>query len=155
MQSKIKKIIAREGLVIIGIIFLAIGFFLIYQQVPPTYIYKIEANGQSYQVKRNDYLSESELLEVAKEMLRRVSSNPNPHQGLMDAFDKMRHKLNLKEIAPDKLSEILTVTYIGQSPNKGYLLYTSFFLFLFAYPIYLMIRFILWAIKTLSAKQAS
>ena len=114
----IKKIIAREGLVILGIIGIAI-FIII---TPPLYI------------------KPKSTIEVAKQ-------RPSLEQIL---GDKKSDKWE-KYVVWDNDKETKTPEEIANEKRSNIELFGFQFLIL-AYPAYLLIRFIIWAVRTLKDK---
>jgi len=145
MKLQTKKIIAREGLVIIACLICSAISFFIGSAIPyqsPTYRYSVLLGGH-------------------KHILTFLDDNPS---GFSDE-DKKDIIKSLKEKFPTKFSnesnfnpDDLTIKYLGTKyslkqhiKNAGFNFGIIFLIV--AYPIYLFIRFILWAIRTLKQKE--
>jgi len=108
-KKKIKRIIARDGLIIIAII--AIGF--IYILYIPRLIYPRPIGGG------RDYYAEE------------IEHKPSPQYTRITSTEEL-NKVDAKQ------ERVRTM---------------GMFLIILGYPIYLLIRFIIWAIKTLKQKE--
>ena len=147
MGKKIKKIIAREGLVILSI---AIAFFVVLflmNNLPyprPEYRYTVTCLGKEYQTVSssrffgmpiNNYNVLREILEEHPREFNETITFAIKDGGVPKDFE-----ISLPEIvfAPD---------------NKTYRIFEVLIAFLiFAYPIHLIYNFIVWAVRTLREK---
>ena len=122
MNPKIKKIIAREGLIILGIILIGIliistsWVYLPYYKRPPTDLLADKPT--------KDYYAE----EIAGK------------------------KPSLDEIFKPTPEEAITELNRRVDARRSDASLIGFLFILFGYPIYLLIRFIIWSIKTLKGK---
>lgn len=110
-MQKIKKVIAREGLILLCLVFLSCGFFYL-DYLQKTWVSKpVESSEVGKPKDLFDRIPDIEIMDIAK-----IPINQRP---LFFRFDF--NKIGL-------------------------------FSLFFAYPLYLVVRFILWAIKTLKEK---
>ncbi|MFZ3136681.1 MAG: hypothetical protein WA126_04715 [Thermodesulfovibrionales bacterium] len=141
--NKIKRIIAREGLILLVIGLITGGFFyLAYLQ--DTWVTSLKDGTSSYKLfdiegaKKEGYTDQEIIEYLAKE-------GRSPQQ-----IRKIFKDDELSKIPDKKLMDIA-----GIPANKRSLFYrydfaeTGFYFLIFTYPSYLLVRFIIWAIKTL------
>lgn len=145
MSTKTKKIIAREGLVIIGIIALSIFLNFISYRFPPlpkeahgNYLVSTEGDHHYIVPAGNATDKRSNWIDVTtigkKKML---------------TFEEYK-ELDKKGYPPETIARTIDVTFIIRMQDK---IRTLGFIILFGgYPIYLLIRFIIWAVRTLKSK---
>jgi hypothetical protein len=148
-KKKIKRIIAREGLIIIGLV---IVLFVILRFLPGIPVvspkYKLEfLNGETYTINiypeiRSGYNTK----EIMKEAL-----NPPPkliEKRIKEFIDTARIKSELKESS-----------YVNSNAVYRSELVTSFFIKVFMVKVFILylilfpIRFVVWALKTLTRKK--
>jgi len=134
MKQNIKKIIAREGLIILGCIIL--GFIIIWcgsLSIPNPF----EPKGT--RIKYSDYtvikFEKKPSTEVIKEAYNQINDGTWDPSGPDDK--SLPSDFIAWEILPPKPISLDSVTLIG------------YLILIFGYPLYLVIRFVLWAIKTL------
>jgi hypothetical protein len=165
----VKRIIAREGLIIITLLFLAgIAFFVEMQLNKHKNLY--EANVQRIEAFIPDKdptvlrgSSQGIILRFPKNTDKNVINQtikrdfPNLKEG-----DWVTHK-NGWPSPPPKGKEDITVSTTVSYDEKGKQVFNSiiykikwsyvwFFFLVFAYPLYLTIRFVIWAIGTLKKR---
>lgn len=146
MNQKIKKRIAREGLVILGILIASVGSFLKVWQMEEKngqYVYSVSINGRVF-----EFVSKEEIeatYEVQKDILIKLRDN-----GLLsENDDAFLHPLETK----------MAISAVGRAPldwlsklhnvlRSSYLT-LGFALLILGYPVYLFVLFTAWAVKTL------
>lgn len=182
---KIKKIIAREGLVIMGII--VIGCFIllissVYPPIPKPKIIYIEQKENIDQDLSKDalFLSEDELMSVqglaqseqdaiakmvefrkkypeyddldnislAEKLTKKYPEYQNVYKNIKSIYEKMKDKTDEFNFATAKPSVLLSKKS-DIYEKRGKISSIGFYFLLFTYPLYLIIRFIIWATKTL------
>lgn len=160
MTTKIKKIIAREGLVIIGVAVLILVCFHLQSMFPYTstdiypakYLYKVSIGGKSWKYRNS--LDDPDISVTTKWELFQTARRDNPkdfqHYGvinnagfipkdfLVEYGGRIEKVLTEREKTNNKLNEF-----------TGSLL---IFVIVCVYPLYLLIRFIIWAVRTLKTK---
>ncbi len=142
----IKKLIAREGLAILVFAFIAGACILLDNSIPsedPTYRYKLLTGGHEYEVILSSYCSESSSEDAAF------------------VYSAVQ-KLYPKDFNPEykKLGFIpadLKIVFLGHvwTPKQHlkHFFSTGVVVVLFVfYPLYLIWRFVSWALRTLRAK---
>ena len=145
-KKKIKKVIAREGLIIIMCIVCASLFLFLQGIIPydnPSYSYIVETGGHKYTVTSKESYHSFDSKDKAA--LYKVLRDEYPEDlGKNDRIDFIPDDLKINYPKPQ-------YTLRGDIRNLlGNLLILSIFV---AYPLYLIIRFIIWAIKTLKQKE--
>jgi len=145
MKSKIKKIIAREGLVIIGIILVAItlGFISgMFHYQEPAYLYRCSLEEHIYEIEFSNYMQYYN------------------DEGRLFIFKAVK-ALNPKDFESYKndnfLPDAFKIDYLGQKYTlighiKNFFSNMGLFILFLAYPVYLLIRLIVWAVRTLKEK---
>lgn len=148
MNSKLKRIVAREGLVILGCLTFSIVLSFLSIKITaeePTYLYRCLTGGHVYEIEMNKYVW------------------PTTDEERFNFYDAVRKlypndfKVELKNPKITFLPDDLEIKYIGaQYTLKGKLI--NLFTFIstlsyFFYLIYLLTRFIVWAIRTLKQKE--
>lgn len=143
MTDKTKRIIAREGLVILVCIGLSLGSFLIYNLIPGRSIpfrYFISTLGYKYEMTSEEYrynFSDEAKVELMKNLAEEYPKDNLPPPGFVP------EDLDIKCVGQDcKLIDHI----------KNACFNFGFVFLLLAYPIYLIIRFIIWAIRTLKGR---
>ena len=142
MDTKLKKIIAREGLVILGVI--ALGF--IWRVIPyekPSYLYSCSFDGSSnwkvYKIEMKHYYStwdDNGKLVLLKEISKRYPKD----------IEQEGDWITIPENIHVERSEAKS-TLKGRIKNG--LSTFALFVFIFSYPAYLVIRFIIWAVRAI------
>lgn len=144
-KKKIKRIIAREGLIILSIIGISIILFLISGLIPAssTYIYTCYTGNREYKIELNWYQSTYTNDDKSKifELLQKL----NPKDFPLDKDGYVWMPSDFKVSYPDTKYNLL-----GHIKNAFYNF--GIFILITSYPLYLLIRFIPWAIKTLKEK---
>ena len=138
----IKKIIAREGLIIV-ICAVCGGIFLFLQSLiphsSPIYSYVVETGGHKYIVTSQEAYYSFEFKDKAE-----------LYKTLRDEYPKDFVKNDGVDFIPDDLKISSPKTKFTLQGNIGNLLGNlGLLVIFFVYPLYLIIRFIIWAIKTL------
>lgn len=140
MQLKTKKIVAREGLVLLTV-FLLVGAALLFNNYYSSEKSNLTDYGKIWKATANDtgivYLLPAKTQEILEERLDEVANSTT--QETKDAWIQNKYGKEIETINLRKKYE----SYINYS-NKLLL----FFLFAL-YPIYLILRFIVWAVCTL------
>ena len=142
----IKKVVAREGLIILVCVICA-GIFLFLQSLipysSPEYAYNVETGGHKYVVSTQEAIYSFEFKDKAE--LYKV---------LQDKYPKDLGKNDGVDFVPDdlKISSPKTIyNFAGHIRNLlGNLGLLSIFV---VYPLYLIILFVMWAVKTLKGKE--
>jgi hypothetical protein len=158
MNKNLKKIIAREGLVILGIIGISCLIFLISDKYP---LYKFDPNISS----KITYLDNEETrVKFEDGTMIEFETKPSP-QDIQEAYSKAvgSKPSTLTSEQFDKLKksgftseQIVSFELKRQTEKrlkiKKDLSSLGFLILFLGYPIYLLIRFIIWAIKVLREK---
>jgi len=144
MKINWKRIIAREGLILLGCLVLTGGLLFVSTRIPqedPTYIYRCSTGGHIYEVEMNGYfwpVSDSDsynMFETVKKLY------PNDFSGGIYLKVKDAYPLDFKV-------ENVKTKYTFSERIRNVFNFLGVFI-LFLYPIYLIIRFVFWAIRTL------
>ena len=144
MKSKIKKIIAREGLIIVSFGLLGLIYCLI-----PDYITVKSSMASSI-----DPLTQSKY-EIETESGTRytvIFNKGRLNEKEIDEFvDLTKERAKAKGVSSASVEELGTIIKkeISSAKIKDKLLLVV----LLGYPIYLLIRFVLWAIRTVRQKE--
>lgn len=143
----IKKIIAREGLIILGCVACAIFFYTVSSFLPysrPTYVYKCSTGGRIYQIEKEDYIYGFDLEEkraMLKDIIRKYPADiTEPTKTIVEEF---------KGIPADFEAELFKTKYTVIGHIKNLFETLAIWALFLAYPLYLIIRFTIWAIRTL------
>lgn len=158
MSLKTKKIIAREGLIIVGIIILSILLTIVSKQINrPMRILPLDDWVESPQDEtdainkildlREKYPQYNDLtnMELAKRMAKKYPDWENVYKVIQRINEESKNlKYNYATSKPAK---------IKRSKLSEQVSTLSYWILIFGYPLYLLIRFILWAIKTLKQKE--
>ena len=143
----IKKLIAREGLIIFGCITLAAFLFFLNILIPEPELphhYLITTGGHEYKVHTQYYMdtNHSDL------------SAPAWSSDELEIFRSIKKDkpADFKDSNLDVIPLDLKFEYQGKNDIKN-IISTIGILSLFTYPIYLLIRFIIWAIRTLKQRE--
>ena len=142
----IKKIVAREGLIILACAVCA-GLFLFLQNLIPyesqKYKNVVETSGHKYAIESEEAIYSMDFKDKAV-----------LYKELQNKYPKDLGKSAGVDFVPDdlKIGYPKTIyTFVGHLRN---LLGNLGLLFIFiAYPLYLIVRFVLWAMKTLKGKE--
>lgn len=148
-KKNIKRIIAREGLVIIICLFCAFISYWFGNNLTNTgsygYRYLVNTGGHKYEIEYSEFYSI-------------VDYNQKDKDKIFGAIAK----LYPKDFKPDDKGILWTpddlqIEFLGVNYSLKYhiigFLQSLWFIFLFiAYPLYLLIRFIVWAVRTLKEK---
>ena len=145
-KKKIKLIIAREGLIMLGCAVCA-GILLFLQSLipysSPVYEYNVETGGHKYVITSEEAIYSFNFKDKAELC-----------KTLRDKYPKDLGKYDGIDFVPDdlKISPLKTIhNFAGHIRN---LLGNLGLLAIFAmYPLYLVIRFVMWAVKTLKGKE--
>lgn len=145
-KKKIKKIIAREGLIIIICIVCASLFLFLQGLISydnPIYSYVVETGGHKYTItSKESYDSFDFKDKVAL------------YKALRDEYPKDLGKNDGIDFIPDDLKISYPKTQYTLRGNIRNLLGNLWALSIFAvYPLYLITRFIIWAIKILKQRE--
>lgn len=142
MNPKIKKLIAREGLVILGVI--ALGF--IWKVIPyekPSYLYYCSFDGSPnwkvYKIETNHYYStwdNNDKLVLLKEISKKYPKD----------IEQEGDWITIPENIKVERSE---AKYTLKGRIKNGLSTFALFVFILSYPAYLVIRFIIWAVRAI------
>jgi len=145
MKMKIKKIVAREGLIILSIVILS-GIAL---SLPETVTIK-EID------KPIDLLQEKRLkiTDTKTGIIYTVIVDKKYVEEKADGFNFTKADA-LKELGSrGKLESIKDLNIIKKELPISKIKFNIFLCLLLAYPVYLLFRFIIWAIKTLMTKES-
>ncbi|MCX5709664.1 MAG: hypothetical protein NT088_02910 [Candidatus Omnitrophica bacterium] len=142
----IKKMVAREGLILLACAICA-GLFLFLQSLipycSPKYEYDIKTSGHKYVVSTQEAIYSFEFKDKAE-----------LYKTLQDKYPKDLGKNDGVDFVPDdlKISPPKTIyNFAGHIRNLlGNLGLLSIFV---VYPLYLIICFVMWAVKTLKGKE--
>jgi len=140
----IKKIIAREGLIILSCTMLTLILFYFDTFIPNTklpYQYSISTGGHKYKL-LGDKLSLGDFSD---------SDKGEFFQSLVKRFPSDFNATDLSVIKFNGYPSDLKIEYQGKQDIKE-TFFNIALCSLFVYPIYLLFRFIVWAIKTLRSK---
>lgn len=165
MKSNWKKIIAKEGLIFLS----CIGIFLIVcfliARIPNDslkYAYEVYTNGHTYQIATDQLLYfkiKGDIFDKLSPSTPHSLANSDDELELFQAIKK-QHPYDFQDPfyakKPNEVPTDLKFKYLGE--NKTILNAISdnslsiILSFLFLYPIFLLFRFIFWAIRTLKSE---
>lgn len=161
----IKKIMAREGLIIVSILLLLLGnTFMPSYFVVKNIKLKIDSATQELLKIRDKKTGEMFTLIVDKKIVEGIDEENRMMELRKEGEFLTRSEFNEidnKGFSPEQIAEVDKKYRSIKNSDPDVVrcevplenLKTNIFLFLlFAYPIYLLIRFILWAIRTLKDK---
>ncbi|MDD4879218.1 MAG: hypothetical protein PHR22_02025 [Candidatus Omnitrophica bacterium] len=144
----INKILAKEGLIIIGLALVLYAILHFLPEMPVVYPkYKLEfVNGETYTIKihpeiRNG-LNSSEIIQA--------TLNPPP-KVIEERIKEFTEAAHIK-------SKLKSIAYVNSAAVRCYRLFFSFFgkffvlKILIVYSILLLIRFIIWSLRTLKGR---
>ena len=156
-KQKLKKIIAREGLIIISLLFLsAVSFFLDLwlnnqkkayesnvQEIEPVREEEDKEHGGKYLISQGVTLQfpKNTSNDVIKQALKRDFSNIQGDNWIISDSPKGQ---NINAFYDEKGNRIFDSMFY-----KINFLYVYIFFLIVAYPLYLLVRFFVWAIGTL------
>ncbi len=141
----IKRIIAREGLIILGIIGV-VGILLCINFLLPSdasYIYTCHTGKNKYKIESLEYyttFNDEGKFEIFELLQKKF---PNIFPEAKEGYRWMPSDLKIDY-------PVTRYTFLGHMKNA--LSNISLILFCFGYPFYWLIRFIIWAVKTLKEK---
>jgi len=124
-----KRIIAREGLILLGLLFSGLLSLFIISLI------SAHVDNEIDKIKA-DFLKRSHSQVISKPVIPSVDLNTKPHNDLADKNAQPHSRLGFLLDSKEFLCDI-----------KYYLLC---FFWIMTYPIYLLVRFVFWAIETLN-----
>ena len=153
MNSKLKRIVAREGLIIIFLVIIAaICIFL--------------SDWQSTHISKHPFISQKELQSILSQVKKIDEKHIVCPNGQKAEFDSQPDSQDIywacqysKSGEPQKFSDKELYDMAGiQKEERPIIQRIDFskwviFFLLAVYPVYLFFRFVLWAIRTLKQKQ--
>lgn len=163
MSTALKKVIAREGLVMLGIVaafFVMLGFAKLIHQ--PKTLTDFDIAGGGFVVSPQDesdainlildfrkkypQYNDKNNLEITERMSSTSADWKKAHE-VMQRIDKEsieKYQYNFAKSKPGKINSKVLSGWVSNFAN---------WFLLFSYPIYLLIRFIFWAIRTVKQKE--
>jgi len=173
MTPKIKKIIAREGFVILGIIVVSCLIFLLSSIYPPvpkqSNIYDGLTSTEKSALKELTELREQfpeyddlDNLTLAEKLAKKFSEYKQVYVSMKSINIKNKEKkvfdISTAKMATDSLGKRHLITPLIPKAElerrqvtkiRGTLFNTGFLCLIYGYPAYLLISFIVWMIKTI------
>lgn len=140
---KIKRLIAREGLVILGCIAITLMIFLSVNLFPKTelpHVYSISSGGHTRHLSLEEYqgyFTDSDKSEIFDNLVNKFPDEFSKPDSEISKFASYPSDFEIKYQGDKSLRFI-----IGNIASYSFLIY----------PIYLLIRFIIWAVRTLKSK---
>ncbi|NQT23544.1 MAG: hypothetical protein HQ579_08945 [Candidatus Omnitrophica bacterium] len=141
----IQRLIAREGLIILSCLVFAGFVFLIAEMIPygePRYIYRCATGGQQYDISTNGVV----IISNAKNELALFKAVKRKYP---EAFKGTRF---ISSAPTDFKFKYLRKGHTLRDRIKDYIQNLALIFLFLSYPFYLLIRFIIWAIRTVREK---
>jgi len=141
-KRKIKRIIAREGLMILACLLLSLVLLSLQGFIPyeaPTYIYDMNTGGHTYIIESKQFIYP--FKDIGKSELVKILRSKYPKE--IEKSD------NINWIPEDLKISFPKTKYSFKWHIRNLLSNLIIFFLIITYPVYLIIRFIIWALRTL------
>lgn len=158
MDNRLKKIIAREGLIFLAFTILSCLSIFVISNIPDSKAYKITTSKPTAPASKAEPIDESKVVWDATPRFTTMpsidKSEPIRESDVVwddtpskpkDIFDKI-HAEQMAQLNADKPSVSAAYDYKTKIKQAGT------YIILLGYPAYLLISFVTWAIKTLKQK---
>lgn len=147
----VRKIIAREGLIILAILFLSGVLLVIANSLPhdeTSYKYKVLTNNHHYEMETSAFISGINNHEDQNFIMRSITEK-HPNDFSQDEIEA----ISKSSFVPDDFKiEYIGPQYSFRTKCKSFINMAGLFVLILLYPGYLIVSFISWSIKTLRTK---